>query len=243
MPYEIYMEENENIPPMANYISIQYTNRLLDRVKKPKYSKRHNISINVDKDININHRYFNYTDINNYLPTKEIYLKSDNNDNFKLNDFLLPYKSKKGEDLYLTKEGKLLIDKKQKDILEDYVNNYIDEKEENKSKGKKIKKRCRTKTPSKINELHQKEELKMSMPYFYINQRKASFFDKSIFKICHKVIDNYKKLENKENLFSFKTRSKSRPMLREKNDYDNKEDKNFEFKKYSSKKSFHRIKV
>ena len=39
---------------------------------------------------------------------------------------------------------------------------------------------------------------------FYLSQKRASMFDRNLFRICHKVINNYKKLEKKERSFSLR---------------------------------------
>ena len=54
------------------------------------------------------------------------------------------------------------------------------------------------------------ESFKVPLDDFYFRKKKASMFDRGIFKICHKVIDNYKILEGKEDIFQFK-KSKSKP--------------------------------
>ena len=46
---------------------------------------------------------------------------------------MIPYDGNNGEKLFLTKKGKVLINKKQKDILEDYVNNYLFDEDDAKS--------------------------------------------------------------------------------------------------------------
>ena len=39
---------------------------------------------------------------------------------------------------------------------------------------------------------------------YYLRKKRASLFDMGIFKICHNVIDNYKKLEGKGELYNYK---------------------------------------
>ena len=39
---------------------------------------------------------------------------------------------------------------------------------------------------------------------FYLKRKRDSLFYRGIFQICHKVIDNYKKLEGKEDLYGAK---------------------------------------
>ena len=50
----------------------------------------------------------------------------------------------------------------------------------------------------------------------YLKKKKASLFDRSIFKICHNILDDYKELETKEDIFTFKTRPKSKSSFRAK---------------------------
>ena len=63
---------------------------------------------------------------------------------------------------------------------------------------------------------------------FYLRKKKASLFDRSIFRICHRVIDNYKELEDKEDIFTFKNKSKSKTKIRAKS-YNSVMDSNFYF--------------
>ena len=158
---------------------------------------------------------------------------------FSLDEFLIPYDGNNGEKLFLTKKGKVLINKKQKDILEDYVNNYLFDEDDAKSfktekssrilHNKKIKDAFKTLKEKKnkhfvikgtsmhynlkdVTELLKilPDSFKIPIDDFYLRKKKASIFDRGIFKICHKVIDNYKKLEGKEDIFNFK-KSKSKP--------------------------------
>ena len=39
---------------------------------------------------------------------------------------------------------------------------------------------------------------------YYLKKKRASLFDMGIFKICHNVIDNYKKLEGKGDTYNYK---------------------------------------
>ena len=308
LPYEINIEEienNDNNKTQShinnnNYISFNFTNRLLDRVKKKPKSIKNKFLIKTENErensekiknkiLNYNNRY-NY---NNYVlktePNKK-YKKRNfyninniqktnlNNDFFSLDDFVVPYNnSKKGEELFVTKIGNVLMSKKQKDILEDYINNYLYENEENsklrkstspksnkklnniipltkevKEKIKKEKRNRKFKTKKSmlnydlndINELIQslRTSLKVPIDDLYLRQKKASLFDRSIFKICHRLIDNYKELENKEDIFTLKTRSKSRPMLRAKSYNDNLVARSgLNFKRVKSKTSLNRV--
>ena len=282
LPYEINIEElenNDNNKTQShinnnNYISFNFTNRLLDRVKKKPKSIKNKFLIKTENErensekiknkiLNYNNRY-NY---NNYVlktePNKK-YKKRNfyninniqktnlNNDFFSLDDFVVPYNnSKKGEELFVTKIGNVLMSKKQKDILEDYINNYLYENEENsklrkstspksnkklnniipltkevKEKIKKEKRNRKFKTKKSmlnydlndINELIRSLPTSIQVPIddLYLRQKKASLFDRSIFKICHRVIDNYKELENKEDIFSFKSKSRNKTKSRTK---------------------------
>ena len=115
-----------------NYISITFTNRILPRVKTPKslYCKHKLIKMknNKRKTSSTNSSFKNIKKKNTKLNSTE---------HFSLNEFLIPHTNKSGEKLFYTKTGKVLINKKQKDILEDYVNNYLCEEEISK-KTKKI---------------------------------------------------------------------------------------------------------
>jgi len=285
IPYEINIEEIENDDNNKtqshinnnNYISFNFTNRLLDRVKKKPKSLKNKFLIKTENEresseknkIKFNNRY-NY---NNYVLKTESnkkYKKRNhynfnlnniqnanlNNDFFSLDEFLIPYNnSKKGEELFMTKIGNVLINKKQKDILEDYINNYLYENEEIKIKRstspksnknlnniipitKKVKEKIKKENKNRkfktkksmlnydlndINELIKSLYTSIQVPLddLYLRQKKASLFDRSIFKICHKLIDNYKEMENKEDIFTLKHRSKSRTMLRAKSYNDN----------------------
>ena len=286
IPYEINIEEIENDDNNKtqshinnnNYISFNFTNRLLDRVKKKPKSLKNKFLIKTENEresseknkiLKFNNRY-NY---NNYVLKTESnkkYKKRNhynfnlnniqnanlNNDFFSLDEFLIPYNnSKKGEELFMTKIGNVLINKKQKDILEDYINNYLYENEEIKIKRstspksnknlnniipitKKVKEKIKKENKNRkfktkksmlnydlndINELIKLLYTSIQVPLddLYLRQKKASLFDRSIFKICHKLIDNYKEMENKEDIFTLKHRSKSRTMLRAKSYNDN----------------------
>ena len=67
---------------------------------------------------------------------------------------------------------------------------------------------------------------------FYLRKKRASIFDRGIFRICHKVIDNYKKLEGKEGAFTArKSISKNKNKIEDRrNSFSNKN-----FYKYQSK--------
>ena len=95
-----------------------------------------------------------------------------------------------------------------------------------------------------INELIQSLPISLQVPIddLYMRQKKASLFDRSIFKICHRLIDNYKELENKEDIFIRKIRSKSRPMVRAKSYNDNLVAKSgLNFQRFKSKTSLNKV--
>jgi hypothetical protein len=255
------MDPNGNMFPMN--ISISFTNRLLDRIKKP-YKKNKNKSIQMAlEDNNSLKGYRNYQN-NNYTPKTEISktnkIFNKNDDYFSLDKFLTPY-NKKGELMFLTKEGKVLINKKEKDILEDYINNHLFENEndknkterkrENKSnyniyniipiinntkekmasiKGQKNKIFRSKNTQIKydlndLNQLFKKFSFSFQVPIddFLLKNKKTSLLDKSIFKVCKNILDNYQELENKEDIFTYRSKSNSRPKIRAKS-YNNNSD-------------------
>ena len=142
---------------------------------------------------------------------------------------MIPSTGKNGEKLFITKKGKVLLNKKQKDILEDYVNNYLYDEDNEKisvteidNDNKKLKDKKNKKYYIKGTSMHYNindvtevlqilpQSFKVPIDDFYLRKKKASMFDRGIFKICHKVINNYKILEGKEDIFQFK-KSKSRP--------------------------------
>ena len=155
-------------------------------------------------------------------------------DYFSLDEFLIPHTGLEGEQLFYTKKGKVLINKNQKDILEDYVNNYLCDEEESKSSiekndkllsNKSIRDKLINLNPKKtknkkyvikgtslhynlkdVTDLLQILPKSFNIPIddFYLKRKRASIFDRGIFQICHKVIDNYKKLEGKEDLYGVK---------------------------------------
>ena len=245
-----YLISIENLP-LDKYISVGFTNRFLNesKIHNKKLKKNNLIPIIIEEDIKNSSNKIN----NNYRINTDSYRKNDNKklkvnskeEYFSLDEFLVPFSTKKGEESYLTKSGNI-INKKQKDILEDYINNYlVQDSEDNKSKtdrkhkiipmNKSIKEKSNTikkKDKKKynlkgtnthydlddINELFQKlpSSFKIPVDEFYLRKKKASLFDRSIFKICHRVIDNYKELENKEDIFSFKSKSRNKTKSRTK---------------------------
>ena len=126
--------------------------------------------------------------------------------------------------------------------MEDYVNNYLFDEEDVKRTGteKSIKDKLINNIKSKKNKkfvikgtskhynLKDVTDVLQILPTscnghiddFYLRKKKASMFDRGIFKICHRVIDNYKKLEGKENIYNHKrynSHSKYRTNERKKN--------------------------
>ena len=253
LPYLIGIEKNGSIFPIDKYISVTFTNRFLDKLNKSKNSKVNKnktstlIKVNQKKILN-QRKSSSSTAIHKSLSQtyhqmhKMRRKKSDEKKNeknfFSLDDFLTPAKNKKGEKYYITKEGKVLITKKQKNILEDYINNYLfDENEEicnilnknNKNKNeykkiyslipmskelrKKIKlaqnKKYKLKGTSIKYDLNDITELFQILPAsfqipiddFFLRKKRASMFERGIFQICHKVLNDYKVLEDKEDRF------------------------------------------
>ena len=222
LPYLIGIETSENdIYPDDNYISITLSNDVLNRIKTPNNSKLNHRNINI--------KTFDEKKLFNSDFKKEKNLYINTNDYFSLDEFLIPNTGKNGEKLFITKKGKVLLNKKQKDILEDYVNNYLYDEDNEKisvteidNDNKKLKDKKNKKYYIKGTSMHYNindvtevlqilpQSFKVPIDDFYLRKKKASMFDRGIFKICHKVINNYKILEGKEDIFQFK-KSKSRP--------------------------------
>ena len=157
---------------------------------------------------------------------------SNKSDFFSLDEFLIPQTGKDGEKFFYTKKGKVLINKKQKDILEDYVNNYLFDEDD--SKGSSSERKGKLTSNKSVKELinmnsnksknyiikgtsthyNSKDILEVlqllpnslnnPIDDYYLRKKRASLFDMGIFKICHNVIDNYKKLEGKGELYNYK---------------------------------------
>ena len=248
------VDPNGNMLPMN--VSISFTNRLLDRIRKPSKKKNKSIQIILEDNNNLK-SYRNYQN-NNYTPKTEIgkinkIFNLKNDDYFSLDKFLTPF-NKKGEQMFLTKEGKVLINRKEKDILEDYINNHLFENENDKNKTEKksqsksnyniyniipitnntkesmtsIKEQKNKKFSSKkpplkydLNDLYQlfkKFSFSFQVPIddLFLKNKKSSLLDNSIFKVCQNILDNYKELENKEDIFTYRSKSNSRPKIRAK---------------------------
>ena len=218
IPYLTDLYPNENIGNQ-NYITITFSNRILQGLNTPKKLKRKHKSINIKRIKN------KPTKLNeNFKKIKKGNLNSP--DYFSLDAFLVPQEGKGDEKLFFTKNGNVLINKTQKDILEDYVNNYLFDEEDVKRTGteKSIKDKLINNIKSKKNKkfvikgtskhynLKDVTDVLQILPTscnghiddFYLRKKKASMFDRGIFKICHRVIDNYKKLEGKENIYNHK---------------------------------------
>ena len=222
LPYLIGIETSENdIYPDDNYISITFSNDILNGIKTPNNSKINHRNNNLQA--------FDGKKLFNSDFKKEKNLHINTNDYFSLDEFLIPSTGKNGEKLYLTKKGEVLLNKKQKDILEDYVNNYLYDEDTEKISvteidydNKKLKEKKNKKYYIKGTSMHYNlndvtevlqmlpKSFKIPIDDFYLRKKKASMFDRGIFKICHKVINNYKILEGKEDIFQYK-KSKSRP--------------------------------
>ena len=239
LPYLIDIETSENnLSPEDNYIAITFSNEILEKVRTPGNSshKAKNMKLNKINEKNESNSEFK--------KDKKIHVKSK--DYFSLDEFLTPDVDKNGENIFLTKKGNVSINKRQKDILEDYINNYLFDEEDDKScttefdKRPKIRKTMNDKKNRKfvikgtslyynlkdVNEVLQilPKSFKVPIDDFYLRKKKASMFDTGIFKICHKVIDNYKILEGKEDIYQFK-KSRSKPRFnihQRKNDSRNK---------------------
>ena len=218
IPYLTDLYPNENIGNQ-NFITITFSNRILQGLNTPKKLKRKHKSINIKRIKN------KPTKLNeNFKKIKTGNLNSP--DYFSLDAFLVPQEGKGDEKLFFTKNGNVLINKTQKDILEDYVNNYLFDEEDVKRTGteKSIKDKLINNIKSKKNKkfvikgtskhynLKDVTDVLQILPTscnghiddFYLRKKKASMFDRGIFKICHRVIDNYKKLEGKENIYNHK---------------------------------------
>lgn len=254
LPYILGYEKNGIICPMN--ISITFSNRFVDKDKRPIKKKKNNKSMKIKLEENNNKKISKANNrSNNKIKTKiEINKKNKNinlnlnNDYFSLDQYLTPY-NHNGEKMYMTKTGSVSINQNQKEILEDYINNYLFEdnkiktERNNKSNSKifnlipntkeikeiikSIKKRknqIKSKNPLTNNDTNDIEKLFQLLPpsfkilvdNVYIKKKKASLFDRSIFKICHNILDDYKELENKEDIFTVKTRPKSKSTFRAK---------------------------
>ena len=252
------------------YVSIRLTNRLMERLNNKKKNKNKNnntenkkhfqnsyvIEEEDSKDVvNFSKKDKNLKDKNikdkNTKIKKNIKDKNNNNkEHITLDEFLIPLNSNKnGEKLFMTKAGHGILTEKQKDLLENYLNNCLFDEEvesdiqfsyfpnvkKNNNKNKQnlnltssyssgdisnLKEGSLLKSVTSKKSKNEDEELKNVINLlpnnlegsldWYLRKKKASMFDRSIFKICHDVIDNYKKLEAKEE----RSKSKSRFNIR-----------------------------
>ena len=256
VPYIIGFEKNGNICP--NNISITFSNRFEDKDKKPSKKKKIKKSMKIKIEENNNkksNKINNRNNNNNKIkPKTEINKKNKNinlnlnNDYFSLDQYLTPY-NQNGEKMFMTKTGSISINQNQKDLLEDYINNYLFE--DNKIKNercikknikiynliqntneikeiiksmKERKNQVKSKNSPNNNDTNDIEKLFQLLPpsfkilvdNVYLKKKKASLFDRSIFKICHNILDDYKELETKEDIFTLKIRPKSKSSFRAK---------------------------
>ena len=227
--------QNNNIiskyPEKDNYITVCSTNRLVNRINKKGISTKsspNNKSCNNIKTKNkISNRLLNNT-IYRHYKSKSIYNNINNYGSyFTLDEFLIPYNSKNpkknnNEKLYLTKEGNILLNDHQKNLIEKYVNKRVLKGGMNTVSKKNSKNKINTmnNVNSKINATENENEVLKLLKILpdsiqksiecFINKKHFSFLNRGIFKACQKAIDNYKELEEKEKIFSKKTaRNKS----------------------------------
>jgi hypothetical protein len=254
VPCILGFEKKNNINPMN--ISITFSNRFDDKKKSSFKKKINNKSMKIKIEENNNKKsskIYNKNNNNNKNKT-EINKKNKNinlnlnNDYFSLDQYLTPY-SQNGEKMFMTKTGSVSINQNQKDLLEDYINNYLFE--DNKIKNEKCikknikiynliqntneikeiiksmkerKNQAKSKNSQNNNDANDIEKLFQLLPpsfkilvdNVYLKKKKASLFDRSIFKICHNILDDYKELETKEDIFTLKTRPKSKSSFRAK---------------------------
>ena len=120
------------------------------------------------------------------------------------------------EKLYLIKEGKILLNDHQKNIIEKYVNKCASKGKTNLVSKKFSKDKTQSVKNFHINENISYDEkeavellnllpssLQKTIDYF-INKKCNSFLYSVIMKACHKTIDNYNELERKEKNFGKK---------------------------------------
>ena len=259
IPYLILGGKNADLFSLDHYINVTFTNRILDGIMKPKNSnRRKNVysstkidtkkpklktntrmcssTVNIGKGATqLNPKIVNKKLSSINAPVKEAKEKNK----FSINDFVIEKNNNKGEKCFYTKEGNVLITKKQKDILEDYINNYLfdedeeiynildnsinnsDKKEINKvynliPMSKEVKKRLRTNRAKNkkyklkgtsirydLNDISEVFEIlpasfQIPIDDYFLKRKRASMFDRGIFQICHKVLDDYQELAGKE---------------------------------------------
>ena len=151
---ELKINENINDSSINNSCTFLITDSNLSSLKEEKNNLNFDNSINLDNSIENNEKNdckikeemsFN-NNITNLMQKKKIKLKDldikqkfkklDNNNrmkqnisskyiiNFSLNNYLIPCRSPYGEELFLIKSENILINKSQKEILENYLNKY-----------------------------------------------------------------------------------------------------------------------
>ena len=256
VPNILGFEKNDNVCPMN--ISITFSNKFENKDKRSFKKKKNEKSIKIkieennnkkSNKINIRNNNKNKTKIKTEINKKNKSINLNlNNDYFSLDQYLTQY-NQNGEKMFMTKSGSISINQNQKDLLEDYINNYLfedskiktercikrnikiynliqntDEIKEIIKSMKERKNTAKSKNSTSNNDENDIEKLFQLLPpsfkvlvdNVYLKKKKASLFDRSIFKICHNILDDYKELENKEDIFTFKTRPKSKSSFRAK---------------------------
>ena len=230
------VKENEN--NNEKYLSFTHSEKIIPIIKTP--NDNNNLSSKQNNFKNMKKIRNKSTSANSSLKTVKNLKKNSKSTNksefFSLDEFLIPQTDEDGEKLFYTKKGKVLINKKQKDILEDYVNNYLFDEDDIKSPSTERKKLHSNKSVKELlNKNSNKNKnyvikgtsthyntkdilevlqllpnsLNNPIDDYYLRKKRASLFDMGIFKICHNVIDNYKKLEGKGEYSYKKTNSNS----------------------------------
>ena len=69
--------------------------------------------------------FMNEEDKNNNYNTTTINRKNNNIKQYYFDDYFIPYKSPYGEELFLIKNGNILINKSQKELLKEYLKYYF----------------------------------------------------------------------------------------------------------------------
>ena len=224
-------QTNNNAPNKDYFISICATNRLIDRLNKKSISKKtspnNKSNNNIKTNNNISDRLLSNTISRNNKSKNNINNFNGFGSYFSIDEFLIPCNSKNtkknnNEKLYLTKEGNILLNDHQKDLIEKYVNKCVLNESinllSNNISNNKIKPIKNSFVNENITE-DDKEVLELlnTLPTsfkkpidYFITKKRTLFLNSGIFKACHKAIDNYKELEGKEKIFSKKiSRNKS----------------------------------
>ena len=117
-----------------NGTSITFSNQILQRINTPKALKHKQKSFDIKNVKNKTSK----SNTNLKKINKPNLRKIITSDYFSLDSFLVPKSSKDNEILFFTKNGDVLLNKDQKDIIEDYLNNYLFEEEDVKNIGAEI---------------------------------------------------------------------------------------------------------